>query len=116
MSRKQYIDYNQPFTIKELQTALQSINKTSSGIDQITYPMIKALYPSFLTLVLGAFNRIYAELVFPAAWRGRLGVPFIHLFVYISWSYRMEALMLCYNSMAPSTCKDDISASVICHL
>ena len=48
--------------------------------------------------------------------RGRLGVPFIHLFVYVCWRYRMVALNLCYNSMAPSTCKDVISASAICHL
>ena len=46
---------------------------------------------------------------------GRLGVPLIHLSVYICWSYRMVALMLCYNSMAPSSYKD-ISASAICHL
>ena len=38
-----------------------------------------------------------------------------HLFVYVCWNYRMVALMLCYNSVAPSTCKD-ISASAICHL
>ena len=48
--------------------------------------------------------------------RGRLAVSFIHEFVYICWSYRMVALNFCYNSMAPSTCKDDISASAICHL
>ena len=48
--------------------------------------------------------------------RGRLGVPFIHLFVYICWSSRTVALMLCYHSIAPSTCKGDISASAICHL
>ena len=24
--------------------------------------------------------------------------------------------MVCFNSIAPSTCKDDISASAICHL
>ena len=47
---------------------------------------------------------------------GRLRVPFIHLSVYICWSYRMVALMVCYNSMAPSTCKDDISASAIFYL
>ena len=40
----------------------------------------------------------------------------IYSFVYICWSYRMVALILCYNSMVPSTCKDDISASAICHL
>ena len=27
----------------------------------------------------------------------------------------MVALMFCYNSMTPSTCKDDISANAICH-
>ena len=47
---------------------------------------------------------------------GRLGALFIHLFVFICWSYRMITLMLCYHSTAPSTCKDDISASAICHL
>ena len=28
----------------------------------------------------------------------------------------MVALMLCYHSVAPCTCKGDISASAICHL
>ena len=28
----------------------------------------------------------------------------------------MIALMLCYHSIALSSCKDDISASAICHL
>ena len=37
--------------------------------------------------------------------RGRLGVPFIYLFVYSCWSYRMIARMLCYHSTAASTCK-----------
>ena len=41
---------------------------------------------------------------------------YIHLFVYICWSYRMVALMLCYNPISPSTFKEDISASPICHL
>ena len=48
--------------------------------------------------------------------QGRLGVPFIYLFIYICCCYRMVALMLCYKSMAPGTCKDDISASDIWHL
>ena len=39
-----------------------------------------------------------------------------HLFVYIRWSYRMIALMLCYSSIAQSTGKDDISASAIWHI
>ena len=39
-----------------------------------------------------------------------------HLFVYISWSCRLVALMLCYKSIAPSTCKEYISARAICPL
>ena len=50
------------------------------------------------------------------SFRGRLGVPFIHLFVYICWCYRVVAVMICYNSIASSTCKNDMSASAICHL
>ena len=41
-----------------------------------------------------------------------------HLFIYlfICRSCRMAALMLCYHSIVLCTCKDDISASDICHL
>ena len=31
------------------------------------------------------------------------------------YSFIMAALMLCYHSIAPYTCKDDISGSGICH-
>ena len=39
---------------------------------------------------------------------------FINLF--IGWSSRMAALLLCYHSIAPCTSKDGISAIAICHL
>ena len=42
----------------------------------------------------------------------RLDAPYIHLF--ICWRCRMAALMLCYHSIAPCTCKSDISGA-ICH-
>ena len=60
--------------------------------------------------------KLQQTMEFKASIGGRLGVPFIHLFIYICWSYRMGALMLYYNFMAPSTCKDAISASAISHL
>ena len=50
--------------------------------------------------------------VFSHYTQGRLGASFIYLFVYICWSFRLVALMLCFNSIAPSTCKDDISARI----
>ena len=48
--------------------------------------------------------------------RGSLGIPFIHVFVSICWRYRMIILMPCCISIAPSSCKDDINASAVCHI
>ena len=45
---------------------------------------------------------------------GRLGVPFIILFVYNCWSSRMAELMLYYSTL-PYICKGGISASTICY-
>ena len=41
-----------------------------------------------------------------------------HFFIYLFMSAGAIEwqLMLCYNSTAPSTCRNDISASAICHL
>ena len=61
-------------------------------------------------------QRPFQQTFLPRPYRGRLGVTFIHLFVYVCWSCETVFLMLCYNSIAPSTCKDDISASAVCHL
>ena len=47
--------------------------------------------------------------------RGRLAVSsFIYMF--ICWSSRMTALLLCYHSITPCASKSGISASDICHL
>ena len=40
----------------------------------------------------------------------RLGVPFIYIFVYICWCYRMVALVLCCNSIAPALVKMSVLA------
>ena len=62
MSRKQCIKTTiSHLLLKSFKPRYKVLIK-SPGIDEITYPMIKVLHPSFLTLVLGAFNRIYAEL------------------------------------------------------
>ena len=44
---------------------------------------------------------------------GVVGCIFIYLF--ICWSSRMTALLLCYHSIAPCTSKGGISASAIGH-
>ena len=48
--------------------------------------------------------------------RRRLGVQFIHLFIFICLSSTEAALMLYCHSTVPYICKDDISASTIFHL
>ena len=51
---------------------------------------------------------------FTVIFRGRVEPPFNYFF--ICWNCRLAALMLCYHSTAPCTCKTDISNSFICHL
>ena len=36
--------------------------------------------------------------------------------LYLCWNYKMVDLKLFYNSIIPSTYKDDVSASIICRL
>ena len=38
------------------------------------------------------------------------------VYLVICQSCRMAALMLCYHSITPRTCKGDIRASAICHI
>ena len=47
--------------------------------------------------------------------RWQLGVYlFNYLFIY--WSSRVGVFLLCYLSISPYTCRDDINAIAICHL
>ena len=40
----------------------------------------------------------------------------LFIYLFICWSSRMTALLLCYHSIAPCTSKGGISASAICRL
>ena len=63
--------------------------------------------------ILNLFSYSYILFV----WMGEVGCS-IYSFIclYLLELYIMIALMLCCNSMPPSSCKDDIGASAICHL
>ena len=88
------------------------------GLNQIAKPWFLPTLICAQRIVFGGIICIQSVwyLLFIKIRLWSLGVPFTHLFVYICWSYRMVALMLCYYSIAPSTCKDDIRAGAICHL
>ena len=67
--------YNYPFSMEEFDSALRSTNKSSPGLDQITYSMIKSAHPTMQTLILSTFNRILIEQAFPVSWKTNVVVP-----------------------------------------
>jgi len=66
-----------PFSIRELETAIASSRKNSaSGLDQIDYAVIRSFSPSILLILFRIFNEVYDRGLFPHAWRTSL-VTFI---------------------------------------
>jgi len=59
-----------PFSIRELETAIASSRKSSApGLDQIDYAVIRSFPSSILLILLRIFNEIYDRGLFPHAWR-----------------------------------------------
>ena len=61
--------YNLPFTMTELNSTLSRTADTSPGIDLITYPMIKSIHPSLLSMILRLYNRLFERGEFPVTWK-----------------------------------------------
>jgi len=62
-----------PFSIRELETAIASSRKNSvPGLDQIDYAVIRSFPASILLILLRIFNEIYDRGLFPHAWRTSL--------------------------------------------
>ena len=68
-------DYNFPFTHEEFESTLRSTNKSSPGLDQITYSMVKAAHSTMQNLILNSLNRIFSEQAFPTAWKTNIVIP-----------------------------------------
>ena len=69
------LSYNEPFTMQELQAAIGLLKPVSEGPDLVSNDMIKLLPPCALEAVLGAFNMVWRDGIFPAAWREAIVVP-----------------------------------------
>ena len=61
-------DYNQPFTMHELERALGACKGTSAGPDDIHYDMIKSLNRASTIILLEVFNDIWLSGTFPNCW------------------------------------------------
>lgn len=68
-------DYNLPFKINELKSALSTTKNTSPGNDQIHYLMIKHLPENALLYLLCIYNRLWTELYYPPQWNLATVIP-----------------------------------------
>ena len=67
-SSNETLDYNLPFTMIELKSALSSAANTSPGPDKIHYLMIKYLPQQALEHLLTIFNRFWSTSYYPPKW------------------------------------------------
>ena len=68
-------DYNLPFDLNELKTALLSCNDSAPGQDGIHYQLLKHLPESCLKTVLKIYNHIWTSGFFPTSWRKAIIIP-----------------------------------------
>ena len=69
-------EYNQPISINELNLALKSCSDSAPGEDQITYSMLKNLYPTAHNEVLKIMSKIWLNGLFPDDWRKAIVLSF----------------------------------------
>jgi ribonuclease HI len=67
--------YNVPFSVRELQDALDGSHNTSPGYDEISYEMLKQLPPVGWELLLDIFNHIWQSGKFPSSWHQAIVIP-----------------------------------------
>ena len=65
-----------PFSSLELSTAISQLS-TSSGPDQITYPLLSHLPQSALHFLLYIFNLSWSTHTFPSAWKQSTIIPIL---------------------------------------
>lgn len=70
-------DYNDIFSISELENALISCKGSSPGPDTIHYEMIKRMTQINKKQLLNLYNKMYFERDFPENWRNALLIPIL---------------------------------------
>jgi len=68
---------NGPFTMSELQKALQGAKGKSVGPDGVSYSMLKNLHFNAKIELLKLYNKIWAEKSFPNKWREAFVIPIL---------------------------------------
>ena len=68
-------DYNRPFLLRELRSALNKSNNTATGPDDIHYQIINQLPEVTLNILLDLFNDIWQKGTFPEIWKEATIIP-----------------------------------------
>ena len=71
------LDYNKPFSLHELETALKKVKGTSAGPDLIRYEMIKNLGKASKLTLFEYFNDIWQKHEFPKQWQMATIIPIL---------------------------------------
>ena len=70
-------NYNSPFSLEEMKSALNNSSESSPGEDLISIPIIKHLHPNALKCLLDIYNNIWNSNFFPPEWRQAVVIPFL---------------------------------------
>lgn len=68
-------DYNLPFSVKELNDALQQSKIGAPGPDTISNDMLKNLTPEMKEILLKLYNKLWNRNTYPESWKEAMIVP-----------------------------------------
>lgn len=77
MSGSDALEYNQPFTLCELEVALATKKESAPGPDRIKYEMLRHLSRESLGHLLTFFNYLWGASVFPQCWKRAHIIPLL---------------------------------------
>lgn len=68
-------EYNEPFTKREFEEAMEGLKGSSPGPDNINYAMISYLPTEYKNLLLSTYNQLWNESLYPESWTNSIVVP-----------------------------------------
>lgn len=93
--------YNREFTLEEMEEALQDAEGKATGIDEISYDMLRMLPIEMKTQLLAEFNRIWTKDGIPADWKTGLviAIPKTNNDPHKPENYRPITLLSCVGKL-----------------
>ncbi len=64
-----------PFSMSELENAVRRMKQSASGMDGVSYSMMKHFSGNSMKVMLAFYNRIWMEGILPQSWKEALIIP-----------------------------------------